>query len=108
METVDAIGHKSACKAASVTGFDLDDFAPAIGHDFRQLRQRVDVRVSGAFAPVKTRGYGPMYIDRRTLNNQPLDLAVQAVRDKPAFLRTHPASLYPTDPLISPTRTRPR
>jgi hypothetical protein len=112
LNTTDAIGHSLSVQTqASVVGFGIQDFEVANDTTNPRRKQTIEDHLRagestsafpGAFSPVEDPvGSGKWYIDGGLWNNQPLDLAVQAVHDKPAFSRTHRCILViQPDPLI--------
>jgi hypothetical protein len=101
----DAIDHRMEVQTKDdVIGFNTEHFVRwDKGPDGRKGPVEAQVRklaaaalatsaFPGAFAPVQDEGR--WYIDGGLWNNQPINLAVQAVRDKPAFLRTHRCILF--------------
>jgi patatin-like phospholipase/uncharacterized protein DUF3376 len=96
----DAIGHKMEIDSkADVVGFGTEHFVRwnKDQPDENQIAKLIRAALAtsafpGAFAPVQDEGR--WYIDGGLWNNQPIDLAVEAVRDKPAFLKTYRCILF--------------
>lgn len=96
--THDALGHKIDVQTrANVIGFETPHFIPEPEQEKDQIQVLTAAALAtsafpGAFPAVQDEGR--WYVDGGLWNNQPIDLAVEVVRDKPAFLRTHRCILF--------------
>lgn len=92
VSTVDAAGHRIDVPSRSdVVGFDNRAF------ETEDVDDLVDAAAATsafpvAFPPVFNNGR--WYVDGGLWDNQPIDLAVEAIKDKPAYSRTHRCVLF--------------
>lgn len=92
LTTTDAIGHDLSVQTqASVIGFSREEFERLDETSIQEqlLAGAATSAFPGAFSPVESPPNSKKwYIDGGLWNNQPLDIAVQAVHNKPAVDRT--------------------
>lgn len=91
--TRDAIGHEIDVETRSdVIEFATEDFVQPDRIDSVATATLATASFPGAFPPVQDDGI--WYVDGGLWDNQPVDWAVQAVSDRPAFLRTDRCILF--------------
>lgn len=92
VSTLDAAGHKiDIASRSDVLSFDNDDFLNPEEVDTLVDAAAATSAFPIAFPPVFDKRW---YVDGGLWDNQPIDLAIEAIRDKPAFARTHRCVLF--------------
>ncbi|RYG25070.1 DUF3376 domain-containing protein [bacterium] len=99
--TVDSLGHRlDAESKAHIERFTEDDLSDVTRISGAAKAARATSAFPGLFDPVEIRGR--WFVDGGLWNNQPIDQALSAIRDRPATGRTHRALLF-----IEPNPSRP-